>query len=131
MSVAEWLTTVAGVAIVGAVVTDVFITVLHIDREGPIAATLFQGIWRLTATGARIGKTALRRSVVAIAGPVMLVAVYAAWIALFIVGFALIYWPHLEHFRAEDALLPLGFGDALSVSGVTATVMGYGDITPA
>lgn len=71
-----------------------------------------------------------RSSLVAMAGPLMIVTTITAWIGLFILGFALIYWPYLHYFRSDDEFVVLGFIHALYFSGGTATVLGFGDISP-
>lgn len=60
----------------------------------------------------------------------MLVSTFLVWIALFIVGHALIVWPRLDAYRTEPEIEVLTFVDALYYSGVTVTVLGHGDITP-
>jgi hypothetical protein len=121
--------TLVGGAVVLAVVADVFLTVLHIDRDGPIAGLVFRAVGRVMLWLARAVRR-VRRSLMALAGPIMLASAFAVWITLFVVGFALLYWPHLAAFHAEGELAGLGFIDAVYFSGATATVLGYGDVTP-
>lgn len=129
MEGASWLIAVLGAALVVVALVDVFLTVLHIDTDGRIERGVVRGVWWVVmAIARRFPET--RRSVVALAGPFMILTLFATWIGLFIFGFALIYWPFLELFRADDPLMPLGFVDALYFSGVAATILGYGDITP-
>jgi hypothetical protein len=124
-----WASTAGGTVLVLVALTDVLLSVLHIDSNGPISRTVNLLVWKLTiALGRMIGSA--RRGLYAAAGPFMTVASFFVWVVLFIVGFALIYWPWLEHFRKEDALGPLGFIDALYFSGITGSVLGYGDISP-
>jgi len=49
---------------------------------------------------------------------------------LFVVGFALIYWPRLDSFSFANAIGEVGFITALYFSGNVSTVLGFGDITP-
>lgn len=125
----NWLISLFGVILVLIVLFDIIQTVLHLDDEGFIAGFLFEGIW---STGMKVVKVipSYRRTLVSMAGPAMIITTIAVWVGLFIVGFALIYWPYLDQFRSDHAYATLTFIDALYFSGVTASVLGYGDITP-
>ncbi len=123
------LVPLAGGALVVAVVVDVMLTVLHIDTSGRLGTWWQRQIWRASIALIR-RRPHLRRPVLAAAGPVMIVATYALWISLYVFGFALIFWPSLDGFRTVDAIERLGFLDALYFSGVTGTVLGYGDVSP-
>lgn len=130
MDAFNWIVTIVGFAAVIAVLIDVFFAVLHVDIEGAIAPSLHRLIWCLTLLGAR-WMPRYRRHVLALAGPTMIVLTSIAWMGLFIFGFACIYWPHLNAgYRTEDEISVLTFVDALYYSGITGTVLGYGDITP-
>jgi uncharacterized membrane protein len=123
------LSSIAGVILVAIALIDIFFMVLHVDSSGVVSPRLHRAIWNiLVAASLRFGR--LRRRALALAGPIMLAATFVFWVSLFIVGFALIYMPYLPGFRAEAELLPLTFIDALYYSGVTGTVLGYGDLTP-
>lgn len=124
-----WIITLLGAALTLLALVDVFLTVLHVDTDGPIAWAVFQAVWRVIM-GAVRAVPATRRSLIALAGPTMVVVTFTLWIGIFILGFALIYWPHMGLFRAEDEYALFGFLEALYFSGVTATVLGYGDLTP-
>jgi hypothetical protein len=123
------LSPLVGTALVAVVVLDVTLTVLHIDVSGRLGTWWQRSIWRVSVAVIRRRPRA-RYRVLAAAGPVMIVATYALWIALYVVGFALIYWPFLDRFRSADPIGTLGFFDALYFSGATGTVLGFGDITP-
>lgn len=125
----NWLITLLGLFVTLLIIIDVFLTVLHIDSDGPIARAVFHTIWWALMALVRTFPAA-RRSLVALAGPFMIAGAIAIWIGIFILGFALIYWPYMELFRADDGYVALGFIEALYFSGVTATVLGYGDISP-
>ena len=129
MSVMQWMSIVAGVALAAVVVVDVFLTIVHPDLEGPLAWRLQRETWRLAlAVGGRWRSQ--RRGLLALAGPVMTVLTFLVWIALFVLAFALLFWPFLESYRAESELGELGFLDAVYYAGTTVTALGYGDITP-
>ncbi len=120
---------VSGTFLVLLVLLDVFLAVLHIDISGIIAPRIFRFIWR-SAIFLSSALPRLRRQILALAGPVMMVSIFLIWIGLFILGFSLIYWRNLPSYRGEAELGPLGFIDALYYSGITGTVLGYGDISP-
>src|SRR4051794_4651005 len=70
-----------------------------------------------------------------LAGPLSYVAVVATWATLLVVGWALVFLPQLpQGFNFDPSLDPAhhsGFVDALYVSMVNLTSLGYGDISPA
>ena len=129
MDLVSWSATLAGVILLLVTLWDVLLAVLHIDDTGFLGARIQGGIWRASVAAARRSPR-LRGSLLALAGPLMIVVTLTVWIALFILGFALIFWPHLHHFRSDDELGVLTFVDALYFSGITGTVLGYGDLTP-
>ena len=68
-----------------------------------------------------------------LAGPVAFVAVIATWAGLLVLGWALVFWPHMPgDFRFDAGLDARGpdFVNALNVSLVTLATLGFGDITP-
>jgi hypothetical protein len=85
------------------------------------------GIARLTARGTR--------TVGLLAGPLSYVAVVGTWAMLLALGWALIFLPQLpQGFTFGSGLDPAehsGFFDALYISLVNLTSLGYGDISPA
>jgi len=108
--------------------TDAFLTILHNDTDGPVIRFSFHALWKLLIGVTRIAPST-RRSLVPLAGPLMIVLAVMVWVGLFILGFSLIYWPNLNHFYLQDSL-EATFMTALYFSGSTATVLGYGDISP-
>ena len=68
-----------------------------------------------------------------LAGPVAFVTVIATWAGLLVLGWALVFWPHMPgSFRFDAGIEAAGsdFVHALNVSLVTLTTLGFGDITP-
>jgi hypothetical protein len=129
MDVFTLASSLAGIVVVGVVVVDVALSVFHLDVSGRFGTWVQRTVWRAAVAGAR-RRPERRRQLLAAAGPIMIVATYAAWIGLFIVGFALVYWPFLDRFRTADGAAARGFSAALYFSGSTGTVLGFGDITP-
>lgn len=126
------LVMVAGGLVVLVVLVDMLLTVLHPDVEGPLAWFVQRAIWKASLLGARaVGP--YRRAVLSLAGPLLVVATFMTWAVVFVLGLSLVVWPNLEDYRSEPELShsrPLGFIDAFYYSGVTVSVLGYGDITP-
>jgi hypothetical protein len=123
------LVVLAGIALVLTALYDAFVTVLHPDQDGPVASRLFVAVWSVFATAGGWLPRA-RRAILALAGPSMMVMIFVFWITTFTVGFALVYWPHLDSFWAEDGVRFETFLDALYFSGNATTVLGFGEIVP-
>jgi Ion channel len=94
-----------------------------------VSQTLIRGVWRTTRTLVRGN-----HRVLSLAGPVAFIGVIAVWGALVVLGFALIIWPQLPDAFAFnqgiDTAQQDGFVDALYLSMVNLTSLGYGDIVP-
>lgn len=112
-----------------AALRDIFQELFRPSGGGVLSRSLMSLVWRTYRHIAR-----LRPSALEMAGPSILIAVIAGWTTLLIGGWALIYWPRLPgKFLLSTGLDPSangGFIDALYVSAVTLTTLGYGDITP-
>ena len=121
------LSTAAGTVLVLAALRDVFDTIFHPQGRGMLSGALTRAVWRVVRRLARGN-----HAVLSLAGPLAFILVLAAWGALVIAGFALILWPHFpEGFAmAESVRASDGFDDALYLSMVNLTSLGYGDIVP-
>ncbi|MBW3608415.1 MAG: potassium channel family protein [Actinobacteria bacterium] len=120
------LLTVAGIVLIAMALRDIFDVLFHLEGRASISRALTRAVWR-----------ALRRAadrwpgVFPLAGPFGLVAVIATWTVLLLVGWALLLWPHLGSFRdvaGESA--QGGFWEALHISILTLSTLGYSDVTP-
>ncbi|MDP8987889.1 MAG: potassium channel family protein [Actinomycetota bacterium] len=129
MDLIELVSLVVGAVLAAGVALDVFFTVAHADIEGRVARTAQRSVWAVFVALSRRWRTR-QRSLLAMAGPAMIATTLVLWVVLFILGFALVFYSGLDSHRAQAELGPLGFVDALYHSGVTVTVLGYGDITP-
>src|ERR687897_130283 len=118
---------VLGAVLVLVAVRDVFETLLHPHGHGVVSETLTRGVWR----GSRVLVRG-NHHVLSLAGPVAFITVIAVWGALVVLGFALIIWPHLpEGFAISEGVTAAdqeSFVDALYISMVNLTSLGYGDI---
>jgi ion channel len=121
--------TLLGVALVGIALRDIFDVLFHPLGRGMVARRVVRGVAWLARKLPKSGTLGL------LAGPLGYVAVVATWATLLAVGWALIFLPQLpDGFNFDPALNPAehsGFPDALYVSLVNLTSLGYGDISPA
>ncbi|MDT0167161.1 potassium channel family protein [Actinotalea sp. AC32] len=122
-----WLSTVAGFAVVVLTLRDVFHTLWHASGEGRVSRGLARVLWG--ATG-RLGTHARD-----VAGPLLLVSVVACWAVLVVVGGALVYLPAIAGggFAYSSNLDPATRSpvvDALYVSTVGVSTLGFGDLVP-
>lgn len=123
------LVSLFGVALIVAGLRDIFQQLFRPSGGGVLSRSLMRLVWR----GFR--RSAAHRPVVLeLAGPFTLLAVIATWSLLVWVGWALLYWPRLpEEFVLQAGLASSSQGDfldALYLSLVTLTTLGYGDIVP-
>lgn len=120
--------TLLGVALIALALRDIFDVLFHPLGRWPIARGIVRGV---SAVAARSPSRRARLLV----GPVSYILVVATWAALLAIGWALIFLPQLpDGFTFNPALDPArhsGFIDALYVSLVNLTSLGYGDISPA
>lgn len=123
----KWLVTLAGAGLVMIILRDVFHTLWHPTRHGGLSRRVMVSFWRLSSRFSR-------RRASGLAGPLAMVIVVALWASTIVIGWALIYWPHLpDAFSFTAALTPAehsGFVDALYISMVTLATLGLGDIAP-
>ena len=124
-----WLISTLGAAVVVAVLWDVFQNLWHPSGRGRLSGFVMTMVWRLSRHLGSRGRLA------ALAGPLALVAVVGTWGILIVLGWTLIYWPHLpDSFVFSTGLQPARRSDLLDavyLSLVTAATLGYGDIVPA
>ena len=125
---ADWLITGAGVVIVLAALRDIFHTLWHPSGRSGFSRQIMAAVWR--AGRPRRG----RRRVSVLAGPLSMVVVVLAWVGFIVLGWTLVYWPHLDDgFFISEGLQETsrgGFPDALYLSMVTVATLGFGDIVP-
>lgn len=122
--------TILGVALIALALRDVFDVLFHPLGRGMIARRVVQGVAALARRAPRPSGTPGL-----LAGPLSYIAVVATWATLLAIGWALVFMPQLpQGFHFDSALDPSrhsGFVDALYVSLVNLTSLGYGDISPA
>lgn len=121
------LSTVGGVGLIGLVGRDAFDALFHAEGRGIFSRQITRAVWRL------FRRAGTRRQRLPLAGPVAFVTVIATWAGLLVLGWALLFWPHMPSGFRFDAGAEAGgpdFVHALNVSLVTLTTLGFGDITP-
>ena len=123
------LATTIGIALIATALRDIFHELFHPGGMGTVSHWMMRIVWLCFQSLARQWPCALQ-----LAGPTALLTVIGSWTLLLAIGWALIYLPHLPgQFLLSTGLDPLnqrGFIDALYVSVVTLSTLGYGDITP-
>ncbi|WP_411375721.1 potassium channel family protein [Arthrobacter sp. MPF02] len=119
------LWTVLGAALILLMLADVFYTLLYPHGSGPAGRAIMRGFWLLAR------KLPGRGS--AVAAPLAMASVIAVWATLATVGWALLYLPHLQGGFVYGAGVPqqADFTEALYVSMVTLSTVGFGEIVAA
>ena len=123
------LLSLLGTGLILVALRDIFDTLFHPSGKGMLSRALPRFLWRGIR---RIGhRYPLAQE---LCGPVTLLAVIASWATLLALGWAFVFWPHLARgfllAPGPSSSAQGGFVDALYLSLVTLTTLGYGDITP-
>jgi hypothetical protein len=116
--------TMAGIAVIAVGLHDMFHTLLHPTGRGPLSSLVLSVVWKASrATGHRLASAV---------GPAAMVTVILVWVALQLLGWALIYLPHVPYgFVYSDGVDPSDYPDvmeAVYLSAVTLSTLGYGDM---
>lgn len=125
MGFADIVGTITGAGLILLTVTDVFHTLLYPHGVGPLCKGIMRGLWLLSRR--MLGRVS------PMAAPVGMAAVIGTWAFLSIMGWALIYLPHVPHgFVYADGVPQAGdLSEAIYVSMVSLSTVGYGEIVPA
>jgi Ion channel len=120
---------ILGALLIAATLRDVFVTLFHPLGRGHIGRWVVELIsWG----GHRLSPRVPAATV--LIGPIGYISVVASWAALLALGWALIFFPFLpEAFSFDPGLAPAdhsGFDDALYISLVDLTSLGFGDVSP-
>jgi hypothetical protein len=122
--------TVLGVLLIALALRDIFDVLFHPLGRGMIARRVVRSIAALARRSPwRSGTPGL------LAGPLSYICVVGTWATLLVLGWALVFLPQMpQGFHFDPGLDPArhsGFFDAVYVSLVNLTSLGYGDISPA
>lgn len=120
--------TALGIGLIAIALRDIFETLFHPSGRGVLGRSVARAVW----SGAR--RVGGRGAAPLVAGPLAYIAVLGTWTAMLAFGWALIFLPHLpDGFTYDPGLTPAEHDsilDALYVSLVNLTSLGYGDISP-
>ena len=126
MSTAGVLSTVTGLAAIAVACRDIFDSLFHPEGRASVGRSVSRGVWlvvRRLAGG--------RPRALALAGPLAMIAVITTWAVLLVLGWALVYLPHVDDgFRVAAGAGGGDLVDALNISLVSLTTLGFGDVTP-
>lgn len=116
--------TVIGAFLILLGLVDMFHTLLHPRGRGHLSHGLLSGVWALSRrTKHRFGSAA---------GSAGMVAVTVVWVALQVLGWALVYLPHIpEGFSYGPGVDPSRYPEpaqAIYISAVTLATLGFGDV---
>ncbi len=124
-----WFVAGAGAVLILLVLRDMFHTLGHPAGQGELSRFVLRAVWRLTRRRGGAGRLSQ------LSGPLGMLSVIMLWGILAIVGWALVYWPSVPTgFSYASAPVPGPGGktmDALYVSMVSMSTLGFGDIVPA
>jgi hypothetical protein len=124
--VVGWSMSAVGALLVLVGLRDIFHTIWHPSGSGGLSRRLMRTVWR---TGRRA------RRLRPLSGALAMIVVVVSWFVLIVLGWALVYLPHLpEAFiygSGLDAATRGGLLDATYLSVVTLATLGFGDIVPA
>ncbi|WKX68995.1 potassium channel family protein [Streptomyces sp. XD-27] len=124
----EWLVSLAGAGLVMAALRDLFHTLWHPTRHGGLSRLVMTALWKLSQ------HLRARRRVVGLVGPLAMVTVVGMWATTIILGWAIVYWPHMpEAFGFTAGSRPSQRSDlldALYLSLSTVATLGLGDVVP-
>jgi hypothetical protein len=96
MNAPAWIVTAAVAGLLGLVALDIYRTVLHSrGSSGPVTEALIRAVWRLARAAAFRRSRPGRHYLLNHVGPLLLPGTVATLVALIILGYALLYWPHL------------------------------------
>ena len=132
MTVFTAISTSVGGGLLLLVGYDVYATILHSRaRAGPIGHNLNRRIWWLARKVAFRCERPRRHRILNAVGPLLLPTLVATFIALLMLGYALIYWPRMPgSFNVDEKARTPAWIEAFYFSGITLTTLGYGDIAP-
>lgn len=120
----------AGAVLVALVLADVFFTVFHpTAHAGPLTRFQSRTVWRLTRVAGGCGARP-RDRILTLGGPAIAAFTPVLWVAIVILGFALIQWPFVLSFSFDPGSAHGRWLQSFYYSGYLATTLGLGDVVP-
>lgn len=122
MAFEDALPTVLGAGLILLMLADVFHTLLFPHGSGPVCRIIMRAFWLLSRkAGSRLG---------ILMAPVAMATVIAAWACLAILGWAMLYLPHLPEGFVYGAGVPrqADIAEAIYISMVSLSTVGFGEI---
>ncbi|GAB2920878.1 potassium channel family protein [Streptomyces heilongjiangensis] len=124
----KWLVSLVGAGLVMLTLRDLFHTLWHPTRHGGLSRLVMTALWRFAR------RLRGRRRVVGLVGPLAMVTVVGMWTSTVVLGWAVVYWPHMPGAFAfspgSEAAQAPALLDSLYLSLVTVATLGLGDIAP-
>lgn len=120
--------TLAGTALILIALFDIFMALFHAAGRAHLGRLVTRCVWRVSHLIAR-----KHPGVLNIAGAYCIASVILVWTFTIVLGFTLVYWPHINTWFTEASEIrtsgPLGFDEALNVSLGSLITLG-GDLIP-
>lgn len=120
---------IAGAILIFVTLRDVLHELFQPSGAGSISQSMSRGLW---STFRRI--SVHRPRILPLAGPLIVASVLTFWAILLILGWALLYWPWMpQSFHFADRIQASAgsdFIDAIYLSAVSLSTLGFGEITP-
>ncbi|MFD1722453.1 potassium channel family protein [Amnibacterium endophyticum] len=127
--IAPVLAVAGGAALLGVVGLELFHTLVHPSGSGRLTNLVLTGVWRVCTVRGPWASTRLR-----LAGPLAVLTVVLTWIAVSLVGWALIFSSALPGgFVYSSGLDPTTRSmlvDSVYLAAVAMSTLGFGDIVP-
>ena len=123
----NWVLSAVGLLLIGVVVRDVFHTLFHPIGKGSVAPLVMRLVWRL------LRMLPSERRIASLTGPLGMVAVIVTWTCAAVVGWALVYYAQMPEGVSYSDVDPAqrdDFFDALYLSLVAVSTLGFGEIVP-
>jgi hypothetical protein len=118
--------TVAGVFLILIALRDVFDALFHPGGKAATSRAIMRIVWAAYHPLARRVPRAF-----SLAGPTALILIILFWAVSLVLGWALIFWPHIDTgFAFVQGAEHREFIDSVYVSLTTLATVGFGDITP-
>lgn len=124
------LITLGGIFVLLLLATDVFMTVF-LERGGLLHNGQNRAVWAVLRAVALRFRGSTRASILSLGGPILAVLTIVTWILLLVVGFALLYAPHVSGFIYIGGEPTSQWAEAFYFSAVVSSTLGFGDIVPA